>query len=113
VYKTLLNKGFKPVYYTNDDWFKSRDCRSRLFYRYDVTTKELLNAILNIFDIYDKYFFLLENEDLITHIEIDEHLDEFWIYFYNSDVDNFEIPKEKLEDLFMVIPNNFELEHCD
>ncbi len=31
IYKTLLNKGFKPVYYTNANWFDSRECNSRLF----------------------------------------------------------------------------------
>lgn len=113
MYKTLLNKGFKPIYYTNDDWFESRDCKSRLFYRYEVESKEMLNSILNIFNIYDEYFFLLENEDLITYIEFGEDLDEYWIYFYNADVDNFEIPKEKLNDLFNIIPNGFSLEYCD
>lgn len=113
IYKTLLNKGFKPVYYTNNDWFKRRECNSRLFYRYEVTTKELLSSILNIFNIYNKYFLLLENEDLITHIEVDEDLEEYWIYFYNADVDNFEISKDKLDELFNVIPNGFTLEHCD
>lgn len=113
MYKTLLEKGFKPIYYTNDNWFESRKCNSRLFYRYEVTTKELLNAIFNIFGIYNDYLFLLENEDLITYIEVDEDLNEYWIYFYNSDVDNYEIPKEKLNELFSVMRNCYEFEYCD
>lgn len=113
MYKTLLEKGFKPIYYTNDNWFESRKCNSRLFYRYEVTTKELLNAILNIFSIYNDYFFLLENEDLVTYIEVDKDLNEYWIYFYNSDVDNYEIPKEKLNELFSIMRNCYEFEYCD
>lgn len=45
MYKDLLNKGFKPVYYTNSDW-ESRPSKTRLFYNYSIENKELLNIIL-------------------------------------------------------------------
>lgn len=114
MYKMLLNKGFKPVYYTNDDWFESRDSKSRLFYKYRVETKELLNSMLNVLNIYDRYFFIIEdNDNIVTEIEVDEDLNEYWIYFYNANTDNFGIPKDKIEELLKVIPNNFLFEHCE
>jgi hypothetical protein len=111
MYKTLLNKGFKPVYYTNEDWLDTRKC-GRLFYRYRVETKELLNSILNVLDVFDRYFFLIEDNDIVTEIEVDEELDEYWIYFYNANTDNIEVQKDKLEELFKVIPNKYLFEHC-
>ncbi|WP_143322950.1 hypothetical protein [Clostridium sp. HBUAS56010] len=65
-------------------------------------------------DIFDKYFYLLEDGDVIAEIEVDEELEEYCIYFYNvdADVDNFIIPKERVDELLNVIPNSFLLEHC-
>jgi hypothetical protein len=113
MYKKLLNKGFVPVYYTDDDWFESRKCESRLFYRYRVETKELLNSILNVLGIFDRYFFIIEAEDVVVEIEVDEELKEYWIYFYNAMTDNYDIPTDKLCDVFNVLPNKFEFEHSE
>lgn len=113
IYKTLLNKGFKPTYYTNLDWFTSRDCKSRLFYKYRVESNVLLHAIFNVLNIYNEYFFLIENEDMIMEIEVDENLEEYCLYFMNVDTDNYIIPTEKIIDLLNIIPNNFLLEYYD
>lgn len=112
MYKILLNKGFKPVYYTNDDWFEEgRNCKSRLFYRYRLESKELLHSVFNTLDIFDEYFFVLENDDVVVEIESDEDLNGFWLYFYNMDIDDYDVPKDKLNDLFNVIPNQFTFEY--
>jgi len=113
MYKEMLNKGFKPIYYTNDDWFESRTCNTRLFYRYDVNDSTLLNSIFNILDIYGKYYWILEDKDVVIQIETDEEAQEFWLYFYNTGLENYEIPKDKLQELFNIIPNAFEFEHSD
>jgi len=114
MYKELLNKGFKPIYYTNEDWFISRkDCKTRLFYKYRIETKEILNSIINTLGIFNEYFFIIENDEVVAEIETDENLNEYCIYFYNVDADNYKIPIVMLENLLNVIPNNFTFEYSE
>lgn len=113
MFKKLLNKGFKPTYYTNADWFESRVCKTRLFYKYNVESKELLNILFNITDTYNKYFYLLENDNLITYIEVDENLESFWIYFYNADGDSIKLLAESMDKVLDILPNKFEFECAD
>lgn len=84
-----------------------------MFYKYQVESNVLLHAIFNILNIYNEYFFLTENEDMIMEIEVDENLEEYCLYFMNVDTDNYIIPTEKIFDLLNIIPNNFLLEYYD
>ena len=109
MYKNLLNKGFKPIYYTNNDW-ENRPYKTRLFYNYDIGSKELLNTILGVLEIYNIYFFTLINEDCVAQLEVDENLEEYWLYFYNCQTENYQITKEDFEKVINVLPNAFTFE---
>jgi len=113
MYKKLLNKGFKPYYYTNDDFLTSTSCDSRLFYTLKVNNEDLINSILNVLNKYNDYFNILLEPDLVTWIEIDEFLESFWWYFYNTDKDNIEIASKEMEKILEILPNKFIFEHRD
>jgi len=107
MYKQLLNKGFTPVYYTNKDFMETRSTTSRLFYRCQLTTTELLNSILSALDIFDKYFWVLENKKLKSYLETDEKFEHTFIYFEDSIADIIEIQKDKANQIINMLPNNF------
>ena len=111
MYKRLLNKGFQPVYYTNSDFLTVTSCKSRLCYRLKIENIDLLSTILNVINKFDTCFTLLIEPDLIAEFEIDDDLDECWLYFYNTEVDNFEISKEDLTNILEILPNRFIMEH--
>jgi len=111
MYKKLLDKGFKSVYYTNKDFLENRDLKSRLVYRYNVESKELLSVIFNVLNNFDKYYYLLLNEDLIVKIEIEENLESFWVYLYNTNTDNFELSIDEMNRVLDILPNLFKFEH--
>lgn len=113
MYRALLNKGFKPIYYTNDNYIDVTPSKSRLFYRLRITNDDLINSILNVLGKYDKYFSILLNRDLVVQIEIDEYLESFWFYLLNTNEDSFEICKEDMEKVINVLPNKYMLEHCE
>jgi len=113
MYKELIDKGFKPIYYTNSDWEETRKTDSRLFYRYDLKTKEIINIVLNILNIFDEYFWIMQCEDLICYIETDENITYTFLYFYNVDAEAYEMTIENTDEVVKVLPNNFIFEHAE
>jgi hypothetical protein len=114
MYKILLEKGFKPIYYTNDDFLKVTRNKSRVSYRLEIREdNSLINVIYNTLNIYDKYFYTLQEKEAVYYIEFDEDLESAYLYIYNVDTGNYEIPESKWEDLLRILPNKFNFEHCD
>jgi hypothetical protein len=116
MYKQLLNKGFQPTYYNNCDLFEVTSCKTRLSYKLQINDKNLMKVILNVLDIFDKYFWLTDEEcegynDIGFDLETDENLESFTLYIYNTDVDNFEMTKEQFQNVLSILPNNFKFEY--
>lgn len=107
MYKKLLEKGFIPTYYTDDDFLESTLAKSRIFYILDVEEDALIQVILNILNIFDTYFWIFSNEDLVFRFEIDENIEEICIHLYNTYVDNITLKPSQYEDILNLLPNKF------
>lgn len=113
MYKQLLNKGFKPVYYTNHDWLDATISKTRLFYNLEIKNLDIFNVILNTLNKYNELFYLLLDDKIVIQISIDENLNSFWIELFNVDADNIELTEEEMIKVLNVLPNIFQMEHSD
>ena len=112
IYKKILDKGFVPTYYTDVDFLKNTIAKSRLFYILEIKENNLLQIILNKLNLFDKYFWIFLNKDLITDIIIDEDTEELCIEFLNVDSDNIILKDKQMEEILNLLPNKFKFD-CD
>lgn len=113
IYKKLLEKGFEPTYFIDKDFLENTLAKSRLFYILKINNNDLLQIILNKLDVYDKYFWIFLNKDLITQIEIDENVEELNIRLFNVDIDNIILKDEQIEKILDLLPNKFNFNNSD
>lgn len=104
-HKMLLDKGFIPTWYT-DSYFKDEG-RNRLFYEIKNVSKELFTSIMSGLELWNEYFWILDNDEVMIEIGITENLDEVYIYFYNADCDNLILTDEQVNLLFKILPNRY------
>lgn len=113
LYKKLLDKGFKPIYYINADLFEFTNLESRIVYNLDIDNKDLIQIIFQNLNVYDDFSHTLLHDNIKISIKCDEKLSEISIIVHNKDCDGFIVKNEYIDILFNILPNKFIFEHLD
>lgn len=107
IYKELLERGFKVIFYNKAN-LEGYTIHSRMNYRIYLqnNTIDLIVELLGR----DKYFWLKDSYDV--YLEINEDISNAEIYYTHKDEEAIDV-KDKLEDIIKFLPKYYDYKKLD